>query len=182
MTVTFRPSGSLLGLLMLTAVSACKKPELTGVTNQLRFDPPSVEFVPAFADGVTRQQQVTIVNDGRATLEVTWGGVGKPFEVELPTRLPPGATTLIVAWTPEVPGRFSQQLEVHSAGMDPPTLPLGASAREIPACVASSPCVAARFDADSQTCVEDPIPDGAACDPGTKCLTEARCEARDRRS
>ncbi|MDP1821724.1 MAG: tenascin-X [Archangium sp.] len=175
MTVTSR---HLLGLLVvLSAMAGCKRNDLNGVSNELRFDPPSLEFDPAFADGITRQREVTIVNDGRATVEVSWDGIARPFAIDLPTRLPPGATTLIVAWTPEVPGRFSQLLEVHADGLTSPTLPLDAAAHELPPCVPSSPCVASHFDPASQACVEEPVEDGLACDPGTLCLVDARCEA-----
>ena len=174
MTVTLR---FLLGFLALSAVLSCKRNDLNGINTALRFDPPRVEFDPAFADGVTRQRQVTIVNDGPATVEVSWTEVARPFAVQLPTTLPPGATTLTVEWTPEVPGRFSQLLSVNAAGVDPPALSLDASARELPACVASSPCVTSRFDLDAQNCVEQPLDDGHLCNPGTLCQLESRCEA-----
>ena len=166
----------LLGLLLATG-AGCKPNDLSGVTNQLRFDPPSVTFELAYADGLTRSQVVNVVNDGRATVEVSWTGVGKPFAIALPTTLPPGATALTVDWTTQVPGRFSQLLEVSSEGLAPATLPLEASAKELPVCVPSSPCVEARFDLESQTCVQVPVGDGLGCDPGTLCLVDARCEA-----
>ncbi len=174
MTVTARLS---LGVLVLAVMAGCKRDGLSGVTNALRFDPSTLAFDPAYADGVTRTREVTIVNDGRATLEVSWGGMGKPFAVALPTTLPPGATTLIVEWTPEVPGRYSQLLEARAEGMDSPTLAVEASAMEIPTCAPSSPCVTSTFDVVAQRCVEAPQADGVACEAGTKCLIDARCEA-----
>lgn len=174
MTVTARLS---LGVLVLAVMAGCKRDGLSGVTNALRFDPATLAFEPAYADGVTRSRNVTIVNDGRAALEVSWGGMGKPFAVALPTTLPPGATTLIVEWTPEVPGRYSQLLEARAAGMESPTLAVDASAMEIPTCVPSSPCVTSTFDAVAARCVEARQTDGVACEAGTKCLTDARCEA-----
>ncbi len=174
MTVTARLS---LGVLVLAVMAGCKRDGLSGVTNALRFDPATLAFDPAYADGVTRSREVTIVNDGRATLEVSWGGMGKPFAVVLPTTLPPGATTLVVEWTPEVPGRYTQLLEARAEGMESPTLPVDASAMEIPTCVPSSPCVTSTFDVVAQQCVEAPQADGVACEAGTKCLIDARCEA-----
>jgi hypothetical protein len=173
-TVTHR---LLLALLALGAVTGCKRNDLNGVTNELRFDPATLKFDDVFADGQTHYREVSIVNDGRATLEVTWNGLEKPFAVELPTTLPPGATTLIVEWTAGVPGRFSQALVANAPGMEPPTLAVEASARSIPVCTPSSPCVQARFDITTQACVEAPAEDGSSCDPGTLCLVDARCEA-----
>lgn len=162
-------------VLLLSAVAGCKRDDLTGVTNVLRFDPQSLEFDVAYADGATRLREVTVVNDGRASLEVTWQGLSAPFSSELPSRLPPGATTLTVRFTPSVPGRFSQVLEVRSGTMDPAQLAVAAAAREIPTCTPSDPCLTAHFDLSSQKCVEAPVEDGLACDPGTKCLINARC-------
>lgn len=172
MTGTFRAVGL---VLLLTALVGCKRDGLTGIESQLRFDPTSLEFEPVYADGVTRQREVTVVNDGRASLDVTWTGGALPFAVDLPSKLPPGATTLIIRFTPTVPGRFSHSIEVKSGVMDPVSLPLEATVREIPVCTPSSPCVAATFDLGSQACVESPVSDGLACDPGTLCQVDARC-------
>lgn len=167
----------LLSLLLVTALGGCKRNDLHGVAGALRLDPPSLEFVPAFADGVTRQREVALVNDGAATVEVTWKGLSQPFAMDLPATVQPGPTTLLVAWTPEVPGHFSQLLEVQSAGMETSTLSLDAVAREIPACVPTSPCAVSHFDPTLERCVEAPVEDGKSCDPGTRCLLDARCEA-----
>ena len=167
----------LLGLLLLATVVGCKPNELNGVINQLRFDPPGLRFETAYADGITRSLEVNVVNDGRATLEVHWAGVGKPFAVALPATLPPGATLLTVDWTTQVAGRFSQLLEVSAEGLESASLAMDASANALPVCVPSSPCVTARFDLESQTCVQVPVEDGLGCDPGTLCMESARCEA-----
>ena len=167
----------LLGLLLLAMVVSCKPNELNGVTNQLRFDPPGLRFETASADGITRSLEVNVVNDGRATLEVNWAGVAKPFAIALPATLPPGATLLTVDWTTQVAGRFSQLLKVSAEGLESAALAIDASANALPVCLPSSPCVTARFDLESQTCVQVPVEDGLGCDPGTLCMESARCEA-----
>jgi hypothetical protein len=164
-------------LLVLLAAHGCKPDGLVGVTNDLRFDPLTLSFDTVFADGRAREREVTVVNDGRGALDVTWEGLERPFEVELPTTLPPGPSTLIVRFTPEVPGRYTQTLRVEATGIEAQALPIEAAAREVPVCEPSSPCVTARFDPLRQTCVEDPAPDGTTCDSGTLCLVNARCEA-----
>ena len=166
----------LLSVLLLTA-AGCKRNDLNGVGGGLRFDPTSVQFDSAFADGVARTRDVSVVNDGPATVDVAWKGLTRPFAADLPARLQPGATTVTLSWTPEVPGHFSQLLEVQSAGLTTATLPIEATSNPIPSCVATSPCVTSSFNLATLKCVEVPVTDGADCDPGTKCLVEARCEA-----
>ena len=120
-----------LGLLTVLCMG-CKDDGLTGVRSTLRFEPEVLEFDPVFADGVTRLREVVVVNEGRAAVEVTWSGLSAPFTMELPAQLPPGPTPLIIRFTPTVPGRFSQRLEVKSPQISNTdvVLSLEASARE----------------------------------------------------
>lgn len=162
---------------LLLVVAACKPPDLSGVTNELRFDPGAVLFESGYADGQPRVRQVSVVNDGRAPLEVSWKPLGRPFAVDLPATLQPGATTLELTWTPEFAGHYSQVLEVSAEGLEVQQLPVEATARELPTCTPSSSCVEARFDPVRKRCEETPLVDGTACEAGTKCLENARCEA-----
>lgn len=162
--------------LMLLLLGACREEALLGVDARLRFDPPAVVFEPGYADGRTRTQQVLLINEGRATVNVTWDALGAPFLVEQPERLAPGQTSVSVRWTPTAAGRFSELVVVRLDGREAARLVLDASAREVPPCEPSSPCVTARFDVDAQRCVEDEAPDGTACDPETLCLVETSCQ------
>lgn len=155
---------------------ACKQDGLTGIEGGLRFEPTAVEFESGYADGRERTREVLIINEGRAAADVTWRGLAAPLSSDLPPTLPPGQTTLTLRWRPTVAGRFSQLLEVLVNETVAASLPLDASAREIPACEPSSTCVTARFDVDAQGCVEETAPDGQACDPQTKCLVNATCQ------
>jgi len=167
-----------LGLLTVLCMG-CRDDGLTGVRSTLRFEPEVLEFDPVFADGVTRLREVVVVNEGRAAVEVTWSGLSAPFTMELPAQLPPGPTPLIIRFTPTVPGRFSQRLEVKSPQISNTdvVLSLEASAREIPTCTSTDACHTAEFDRVLQKCVEVTVPDDTLCDPGTKCLTAAHCVA-----
>ncbi len=164
-------------LMLLSVFLGCKASDLTGVSSSLQFEPPSIEFDPAFADGVTRQKEVSLINDGRTTLTLSWDGMSAPFTAEMPIHVSPGSTQIVIEWTPEKPGRFSQLLQVRAEGMSPPTLTVDASANPIPTCVPSAPCLRSNFDATTQACVEGPLEDGHSCDPQTQCLLNARCEA-----
>lgn len=164
-------------LVLLLAATGCRPDDLSGITNALRFDPASLLFPTAYADGTPQLHEATVVNDGRASIEVTWSVLKAPFAAVLPTTLPPGATAITLTWTPEVPGRYSQELVVSAEGLTPAALPVEGSARQLPVCTPSSPCVSARFDTAARGCVEEPVEDGTACDPGSKCLEAPRCEA-----
>ena len=64
-------------LVLLTSLVSCRRDGLEEVSSVLRFDPPTLQFEPSFADGVTRRQEVSILNQGRATLDVAWQGLGR---------------------------------------------------------------------------------------------------------
>jgi hypothetical protein len=164
-------------LMGLSLVAGCKDPSVTGVDATLRFDPDALVFDPVFADGDARLRQVAIVNEGRATVDVTWLGMAPPFDAELPARLPPGSTTLTFSFTPRVPGRFSQLLEVRVAGTrrDPATLALEAVGKDIPSCVTAEPCQVAHFDKTTERCVAEAVADETPCNADTICLINTRC-------
>lgn len=164
-------------LLFALSFASCKQENLEPVTNVLRFVPLTLEFPPGLADQRTRQQEVSIVNDGRASLEVKWKGLSSPFSSDaLPELLQPGSTPLFLQWTPQAPGRSSQVLEVESDGIPSVSLTVSAVAEKIPTCIPSSPCVSTRFDLDTQSCTETPQEDGLACDPGTLCQLNSYCQ------
>lgn len=162
---------------VLLLVSGCRNNGVTGVEGALRFDPDALVFDTVFADGDTRLREVSLVNEGRASVDVTWVGLAAPFEAELPTRLPPGGTTLTIRYTPKVAGRFSQLLEVRIVGTkgEPATLALEATAREIPTCPSDDPCLEAHFDKVTGTCVSAPVADETPCTADTLCLLNTRC-------
>ncbi len=174
MTAT-RPA--LCALLLLAVVGGCKRDDLSGVTGGLRFDPANLEFAPTYADRVTRQREVSVVNEGRAAVEVSWAGLAGPFEADLPASLPPGATTLIIRLTPTVAGRFSQLVEVQAGTGGPASLALDATVNDVPACAPSNPCVSAHFNLSSEQCEEEALGEGTPCDPGSLCLLNAHCSA-----
>lgn len=171
---------SLSVLFLLLAVAGCKKDGLNGLSATLRFDPDVLEFDATYVDGAPQQREVTIVNEGRATLDVAWQGLAPPLSAELPDSLPAGSTTLTLTFTPNVAGRVSQRLQVTSPQVssdEPVVLALEAVAREIPPCVSTDPCHTSAFDRATEQCVETPVADETACDPGTKCLLNTRCVA-----
>lgn len=175
MTVSAR---LLVCLSLALAVTSCRKDPVVVVTGGLRFEPVELTFDPYYADGVTRTRQVSVINEARASVDVTWTTLDTPFTSELPTRLPPGATVITIGFTPVTAGAFSARLGVTREGLEEsPTLPIEAIAREIPTCTPSSACVTARFDVSVQDCVEEPAEDGLACETDSLCLSNARCEA-----
>ncbi|PZR04324.1 MAG: tenascin-X [Archangium gephyra] len=187
MTVSSRTLLCLSLLMAALSCRDCRDPNIAGVTGALRFEPTELRFDAVYADGVARTRDVTLINEGRATVDVKWTSLAAPFASELPTRLVPGANTVTIQFTPTAPGRFSQRLgvqfddgsgsnreELNEQGA---TLDIAAVVRETPTCTASSACLTARFDLLRETCVEDPVEDGTTCDSDSLCLVNPRCEA-----
>ena len=161
----------------LTLLQACRDDRLRGTTSALRFDPATVTFDASWLGGPAPEAQVTVVNDGPRTLPVTWSGLDAPFAGALPEALVPGATRFPVHLAPTATGTFTATLTVQSDGVTPALGTLVATVNATPVCTPSSPCVTAHFDPVRGACVEDVVADGTGCDPGTRCLQNARCEA-----
>lgn len=157
-------------------LSGCPKDTLVGLESRLRLEPATVVFEPVYADGRTRTKAFTLHNDGKSTLTVTWTALESPFDAALPTEVPPGPTTIEVAFTAEAPGVFSRWLTVGSEGLEAQRLGIEATAREIPSCTPSSSCAVATFDVDLARCVETTAADGTACAAGTACVEAATCQ------
>ncbi|MDX2011055.1 MAG: tenascin-X [Myxococcaceae bacterium] len=167
-------------LLAATAVylAGCRDERLDNTTSTLRFTTEVVRFEPSFADGQTKQATVGILNEGRASLPVSWQEPDAPMRlVDGPTMLPPGETQVTLEFIAAVPGRFTRMLAVTSEGLRPVTVGIDATVRAIPTCTPASSCGAATFDLVTQKCVETVQPDGTSCDPGTACIETASCQA-----
>lgn len=165
------------GLAVYVALAGCRNERLDPSTSQLRFTTDVVRFSPMFATAGRQVTTVGVINEGRATLEVTWQAPDDPVSlIEGPARLPPGESTVELAFEPLVPGRFSRTLAVVSEGLRPVTVAIDATARAIPACESTS-CATARFDLTLQKCVTTPAEDGTSCEASSQCLVEATCQA-----
>lgn len=167
----------------MLALAGCRPDQLQAVNASLRFEVDRgdtvvdfLEFPPVFADGRERIADVRVINEGKATLTVTWSEVTEPFSLPLPTTLPPGATTLSVRFRPKTAGRYSTSLSVSSAGVKPAALAIEATVNAIPACTPSSSCATSAFDPELARCVETVAPDGTACDPRSECVLAASCQ------
>lgn len=155
----------------------CQKDTLVGVESRLRLDPAALVFEPAWADGRTHVKSFTVINDGTARLSVNWSALESPFDAALPAELPPGPTTIQVAFTAETAGIYSRWLTVGASGVESVRLGIEATANELPRCEPSSACTVAVFDSVLGRCVESTAADGTECEPGTKCVNAATCQA-----
>lgn len=168
--------GVVIILLAMGLLAGCKKDDVAVVNSTLRFDPEIVEFDPAWPDGAPRERQITVVNESRATVDVEWSELLAPFTADLPGKLEAGSTTLTLRFSPTLPGSYSRRLQVRVHGSEAHAdLGIAATAKEIPICSASSPCVSAHFDTSTEKCVEAPLDEGTVCDSGSKCLVNAHC-------
>ncbi|GMU58530.1 MAG: hypothetical protein AMXMBFR34_02930 [Myxococcaceae bacterium] len=177
-----RPGGTggaalALGVLLGLSLAGCNQDTLVGVQSRLRLEPSALVFEPVWADGKTRSLTFVLHNDGKARLPVTWSALEAPFGAQLPSEVPPGPTSIPVAFTATTAGISSRWLTVSSEGLPSQRLGLEAAVNEVPACEASSPCAVATFDTEAGKCVETVAADGTACAPGTKCVTASTCQA-----
>ncbi|HLM67217.1 MAG TPA: hypothetical protein VK358_06805, partial [Longimicrobium sp.] len=168
----------LVGLVAVVLGAGCHDdPPLVGVQGRLRLSAEAVAFPPTYV-GVTREERVRVFNAGRAPLKVTWTQVAAPFTVEgLPDRLGSGEVEVRVRFAPTAPGAASAVLTGTAEGGGRVTLSLMGEGVAIPACPTPVACHGSRFDVAAEKCVETPLPDGTACDPGNACLMEATCTA-----
>jgi hypothetical protein len=152
-------------------------PQLVAVQGRLRLSAEAVAFPPTYV-GVSREERVRVFNAGRAPLSITWTQVEAPFTVEgLPDRLGSGEVEVRVRFAPTAPGAASATLTGTAAGGGRVTLSLTGEGVAIPACPTPVACHSTWFDVVTEECVEAPLPDGTACDPGNACLVEATCTA-----
>lgn len=164
-----------LTLLTCVALAGCSEDQLSGSQSSLRFDPANVTVPAAWADGQRHPFTVTVVNEGRRTLDVTWAALPRPFEGELPAQLAPGENAVPLFLVATTPGSAAAVLHVEAEGVTPAEATVLALVKETPACVSDNPCVTTRFDFTREACVEENVADDTACDPGTLCLLNTSC-------
>lgn len=164
-----------LSLLMLAMLSNCKDPGIQGTESSLRFQPDHVAFPDAWADQQVHATTFTIVNVGKTSLDVDWTGLA-PFDADLPSTLLPGENTVEVRFTATAPQVINALITVSATEVNSVTLTLTAKVKATPPCTNADACSVARFDFVSETCVQDPVPDGATCEPGTLCQVNSHCE------
>jgi hypothetical protein len=163
-----------LGLGLL--VSSCDRPSVVGITESLRMQQATLSFGRVYADGKTHTRSFVVNNESRVSLAVEWTALDAPFAATLPMELPSGSTSIDVEFIADTPGVYSRWLSVRSSGGASARLGLDATAAEVPSCRATTPCVESSFDVALGRCVERTAEDGAACDPGSKCVTAASCQ------
>ncbi len=168
----------LVGLAAAAPGAGCQDDSpLVSVVGRLRLSREAVSF-PATYVGVSRVETVRVLNAGRAPLEVSWSQVEAPFTVEgLPAQLGSTEVEVRVRFQPTQAGQYTATLTGTALGGGAVALTLTGEARPIPACPTPVACHEARFDVETEQCVESPLADGTACDPGNECLVEAVCEA-----
>lgn len=168
---------ALAAALLLTA-AACHRSSLQPTQSTVRLSPAGIDFGSAFAGGNARSASVTAHNDGKVRLAVTWHLPDAPFTVvDPPALLPPGGADLELRFAPAFTGHFSGVLSFEVAGVGTGQTTLQGVAQPVPACAPTSSCAQASFDLASEACVEVTKADGAACDPGTVCITSGTCQS-----
>ncbi len=159
------------------ALTACREDRLDSLEGQLAVTPERVVWQRVFV-GHPARRTVVVENLSRAPMTVTAAisEEGGPFSVtpslfELPAGTQVEVELRVVA-TAVGPAEGVLRFEADARVLD---VPLRATAEAEPTCAESSPCHASRFDPLLGECVDEALPDGAACTASSACILEARC-------
>ncbi|MCE9668476.1 tenascin-X [Myxococcus stipitatus] len=170
------------GILLLTVLAAggtgCREePRLQDARGRLRLSVERLEFPTAYP-GTARVAEVRIHNAGRAPLDVSWSSVDAPFAVldVLPARVTTAEVPVRVRFEPTAPGAFQALLVGTTSDGGRAEVTLVGQAQAPPECFTPVKCATSTFDLASERCVETPLPDGTACDPGNVCVLDATCQ------
>lgn len=176
-TSAVRAARVLLLLGVWAVVGACREdPALTGSEGRLRLSEQQVDF-PATYVGKTREASVRVLNAGRTPLDVTWTQVDAPFTVEgLPAHVDGTEVEVKLRFAPTAVGVYEASLTGTETGGGQVVLRLRAQGQDAPGCPTPVGCHRFRFDLEQEKCVEEPLPDGTACDAGNACLTDTVCQ------
>jgi outer membrane protein assembly factor BamB len=161
----------------LLLVAACGGPPLDPSVANLEVRPVELEFPRTFV-GYPTTATLTIVNGGRArsTYEAA---TSDPFSLREEGSQPIGGTakeTVVVTFTPPRAGAYRGEVALR-LGEEWVKIPIHAQAEVAPPCDASDPCMDVHFDPKTGTCVSKALGEGTRCDPGTRCIEEATCQA-----
>ncbi len=172
-----------LGVGLLAAALGCHQAPLVQASGDLELLPTEVALPGQYVGGES-EVVVRVLNKGTAPLPVTWELPGGAFAVTsgdgtgLPERVPSGELELKVRFTAPRVGSFEGGLGVRASDDNFARARLTGVGLEVPPCPTPAQCHTMRFDAATQSCVEDQLADGTTCDPQSACIDgPAKCAA-----
>ena len=152
---------------------SCRDPGLQSSMGPLHLMPDQVNFGSLYV-GQTAVAHATVLNDGRATVELSWSTPAAPFQmVDPPANAASGETDVVLSVHPVSAGDFRSVLAFDSEGTHHEIELIG-TANGIPQCPPVD-CQVSTFDLESGNCVQAPMPDGVACDMQSVCVTGGTC-------
>lgn len=165
-------------LLIALLAGACGgEPPLAPTEARLEVRPAQLEFDRTFV-GYPSTARLVVVNGGRvrSSFEAT---TSAPFSVRPEGTQTVGGTSeeeILVVFSPKHPG-IHQGAVTLRLGEESVSIPVQGNAVRPPICGSADPCVRVHFDPVAGVCVEQPLPEGASCDPGNACVEGATCRS-----
>ncbi len=152
--------------------SACDGGGLGSVQSGFRAGSDQVDFDKALVgEKVTRELELLATGRGRITVALE---AAPPFEVPASVDLVGGGSVLVpITWT-VTPGPIEALLTATAAD-DPVEVKLHGRGVVPQACQPSAWCREARFDLQTEQCIETVAANGAACTPESLCLDDGVC-------
>ncbi len=161
--------------LWLVVWCACRPGVVSPVGADVRVDPIELDFGTRWTQ-TSSTRELTIFNESRRTLEVSWSLQGRAFTMEPPPgSLAPGERQLAIAASSFEAGTELGTLTLTVEGVVRATVPLKAVFRDPPDCGQANECATLRFDRATDRCVVEPRADGVACGRADRCLADGRC-------
>ncbi|MFZ5471823.1 MAG: hypothetical protein ACOZIN_20530 [Myxococcota bacterium] len=157
------------------AALACRcDPLIGGVEVGFRVDGSPIDFGKAL-QGTQVSRLVTLSSTGRAALTVavaTEGPFTAPAEVVVPGGAEAALEVVFTAGDGPAEGKLLLTANERTLAID-----LRGRGVPVPPCIPSAPCREARFELESEACVESVVVDGAACRPDSECLENGLCQS-----
>ncbi|HYX90363.1 MAG TPA: hypothetical protein VE782_02275 [Myxococcaceae bacterium] len=160
------------GLAAAMALSCAGGGGVSHVELGFRATAQEIDFGKALV-GEEVRRSIALVSTGRAAITVQVE-TADPFRASGAITVPAGATVPLEVAFVASDGASDGTLILSAAGLSSKVALRGRGVRPL-GCNPSAPCRVARFDLQSESCVESVAENGAGCTPESRCLENGQC-------